>query len=638
MVQAIRHSPSSKDAGTNPIATRQHPAWYDELTSNLAIRSQFVLTGNLRDRYISPDETLEGFLRFDQVLWRLVHSKRIVALLIHDPIDGLRLHDECDARLAKAFADHGIELGQVARTPAALAALQKQITDLRTIAVAFVIDYSSHLMRENEDGLGDLFLQVHQSAHKPLPQRPQQANPPPLRNPTIWITDQPADLPGWFIVDNDTLREIHLERPTLEDRFGFARTLLPRFPEKTVLGAEETKRLLEQFAMRCEGETLVAMEAIAELAVSEDMGLAQIPDAIAIYRTGARRNPWKSPVLRSRMSKARDILTKRVRGQNHAVDKTVDILMRSITGLSGAQTGHRHTRPRGVLMFAGPTGVGKTELAKSVTELLFGDETACHRFDMSEFMEQDSVTRLIGAPPGHPGHERGGELINALHKRPFSVFLFDEIEKAHPRILDTFLQILDEGRLTDARGVTAFFSEALIIFTSNIGMFGDSRAQNMGLNVMPSDPHAVVVTKITKAVQDYFRFDLKRPELMNRIGQNVVVFDFIGRESQRMIFNAITQRVLDTILDEQQIVVRFSDQAYAQLEELCTQHVFDGGRGIGNRVETYLINPLAHEIFNSEPRSTLTIQSIDTEGTKTIFRCACDPDSAPAAAQRSRRL
>ncbi|NNJ76535.1 MAG: ATP-dependent Clp protease ATP-binding subunit, partial [Anderseniella sp.] len=538
-----------------------HPGWYDEIASSLAVHSQIVISGNTRDLYVSPGGPQEGFLTLEQTLWRILNRKRIVALLIHDPVDGLRLSTECDSRLKKLLAANKIELGKVARTPDDLANLHKRITELRTVAVALVLDYSSHLGREKAPGLNEFFLRVHKSAYEQLPPRPQLAAHAPYRNPTIWITDQPADLPDWFTTRNDMLREIHADVPDLEDRFVFAQTLLPKFRPVAGLDAKDTERLLEQFALQCDGETLVAMESIAQMACSEGMNLAQIGDAIAMYRTGIKRNPWKSPVLRSRMQKAHEILTERVLGQEYAVDKTLDILMRSVAGLSGAQTGGRHTRPRGVLLFAGPTGVGKTELAKSVTELLFGDEKACHRFDMSEFIEQDSVSRLIGAPPGQPGHERGGELINALHKRPFSVFLFDEIEKAHPRILDMFLQILDEGRLTDARGATAFFSEALIIFTSNIGMFGTNRADNMGMNVMPSDPHDVLVRKITKSVQDYFRFELKRPELMNRIGQNVVVFDFIGPTSQKLIFRSLMQRVLRVVSHEQDIDVRFTDQS-----------------------------------------------------------------------------
>jgi ATP-dependent Clp protease ATP-binding subunit ClpA len=234
---------------------------------------------------------------------------------------------------------------------------------------------------------------------------------------------------------------------------------------------------------------------------------------------------------------------------------------------------------------------------------------------MSEFMDESSILRLLGAPPGQPGHERGGELINAIHSKPFSVVLFDEIEKAHPRILDVFLQILDEGRLTDARGAVAHFSETLIIFTSNIGMFGGDHTQNMGMTVMPSDPYDQIERKITAAVHDHFRFKVQRPELMNRIGQNVVVFDFINHRSVHIIFEAILTRVTETIAEEHGIKVSFSDAALADLRELCTHDAFDGGRGIGNRIETHFINPVSHEIFYYPERSKMSVaRVIEAEG------------------------
>ena len=144
------------------------------------------------------------------------------------------------------------------------------------------------------------------------------------------------------------------------------------------------------------------------------------------------------------------------------------------TSSSGRRQGsavHEGGRPRGVAFLAGPTGVGKTELAKSVTQLLFGDESAYIRFDMSEFSAEHSDQRLIGAPPGYVGYDAGGELTNAVREKPFSVVLFDEIEKAHPRILDKFLQILDDGVLTSGRGDRVYFSESIIIFTSNLGIY-----------------------------------------------------------------------------------------------------------------------------------------------------------------------
>ena len=176
-----------------------------------------------------------------------------------------------------------------------------------------------------------------------------------------------------------------------------------------------------------------------------------------------------------------------MRGQRPAVTKTIDILMRSVMGLTGAQARASGNRPRGVLFFAGPTGVGKTELAKTLTQLIFGDERAYIRFDMSEFAEEHTGARLLGAPPGYIGYDAGGELTNAVREKPFSVVLFDEIEKAHPRILDKFLQILEDGRLTDGRGETAYFSEAILVFTSNLGITVEDEHGRRVQSVSPGD-------------------------------------------------------------------------------------------------------------------------------------------------------
>jgi ATP-dependent Clp protease ATP-binding subunit ClpA len=187
-----------------------------------------------------------------------------------------------------------------------------------------------------------------------------------------------------------------------------------------------------------------------------------------LYRFGEKRSPWED-LSYDKLCNVKSILKKRVIGQDHAIDHVETTIIKASMGLSGIQHSAKMSKPKGVMFFVGPTGVGKTELAKATAEFLFGDENACIRFDMSEYNHEESDQRLIGPPPGYVGFEAGGQLINAVLDRPFSVLLFDEIEKAHPKILDKFLQILEDGRLTDGRGVTAYFSETIIIFTSNIG-------------------------------------------------------------------------------------------------------------------------------------------------------------------------
>ncbi|NJM13830.1 MAG: ATP-dependent Clp protease ATP-binding subunit [Synechococcaceae cyanobacterium SM1_2_3] len=309
----------------------------------------------------------------------------------------------------------------------------------------------------------------------------------------------------------------------------------------------------------------------------------------------------EKPYLRDRIRTALDVIGQRVKGQQPAVVKTVDILMRSVMGLTGAQAASTSGRPRGALFFAGPTGVGKTELARALTAHLFGDERAYIRFDMSEFAAEHADARLMGAPPGYVGYDAGGELTNAVKAKPFSVILFDEIEKAHPRILDKFLQILEDGRLTDGRGATVYFSEALLIFTSNLGIYVRDDQGRRQLNIQAGEPYADVERKVRAAIVDYFKFTLGRPELLNRIGDNIVVFDFIQPAIAEQIFTGMVANVVQRVAEEHDVILNIAPEARQQLLTWCTHDLSDGGRGIGNRLETTLVNPLARVLFQVPP-------------------------------------
>ena len=315
-------------------------------------------------------------------------------------------------------------------------------------------------------------------------------------------------------------------------------------------------------------------------------------------------------------------------GQPAAVSAAADILRRARLHLSGAHTSKR-TKPRGVLFFAGPTGVGKTELAKSIAELIFGTDDACVQFDMSEYNESHADQRLLGAPPGYIGYEEGGQLTNRMKTNPFAVLLFDEIEKAHPSILDKFLQILEDGRMTDGRGETVYFGESVIIFTSNIGIYRldpttsrpmvDPATGHPMLHVDPNfDVHYDAVrTKVTEGVQAYFKHILGRPELLNRIGQNIIVFDYIRPPVMRMILERkVLHSIQRQVKERWKLDVQFAPQVIDQLMEIGGGDVSVGGRGMGNLAEAAILNPLARAMFSlfSERESlegkTLTITGV----------------------------
>ena len=589
--------------------------WQDGLSTALPIQAQIVLTGNIRDVYPVQDGTAQAFVSLQQVVWHWARTEGFDALLRFDPVNGLQVLNATSPDVRGKLETAGLTGDHVGRDLEAAARSVLMFGDLR---IVLMIDYASHLMFDSDQARDHFLIQIDQLARAAPPRADLDQ---PGRNPIVWIADRPGDLPDWFAIANPTLRSIAIDLPDLEERHAFAQGEAQKFHEFPGHDSTAGKDGVQTFALQTEGMTLTEMSAICDLARRQGFPIQRSDDAVRNFRTGIRRNPWTSQVMQDRLKNGRRMLDARIKGQERALDRTMDILVRSVMGLSGAQTSSRLNRPRGVLFFAGPTGVGKTELAKAVTELLFGDETLMHRFDMTEFNSERSIARMIGAPPGYAGHDAGGELTNAMRARPFSVVLFDEVEKAHPRILDMFLQILDEGRLTDARGETSYFSEAVIIFTSNVGMFGKDQSTNMGMDLLPSDSFENLEAKLLKGVREHFRFELHRPELMNRIGQNIVVFDFIHVRSAQLIFNAIVNRVLKAVKIEHGINVILTEEGRAQLSDFCISDLFDGGRGIGNRIETNLINPLAQALFVLRPEKTLTIEAFERDGADVRLLC-----------------
>ncbi|MBQ5755379.1 MAG: ATP-dependent Clp protease ATP-binding subunit, partial [Oscillospiraceae bacterium] len=273
-----------------------------------------------------------------------------------------------------------------------------------------------------------------------------------------------------------------------------------------------------------------------------------------------------------------------------------------------------------------PTGTGKTELAKSIAELLFDDESACIRFDMSEYGEPQSDQKLLGAPPGYVGYEAGGQLTNAVRERPFSILLFDEIEKAHTSIFDKFLQILDDGRMTDGRGETVYFNECIIIFTSNLGITVPDPTSPTGRReaVRYEDhlPYEELSRRINEGVKDHFVKTMGRPEIYNRLGNNILVFDYIREDVVDQILEKQLGNVAESLAKNQSLTLLVEPGARAVLREHALRNLGNGGRGVGNAVEEMFLNPLSRVIFDVAPPagSLIHIQDIYTENGVAQFR------------------
>lgn len=322
---------------------------------------------------------------------------------------------------------------------------------------------------------------------------------------------------------------------------------------------------------------------------------------LSLYRHGIQTSAWEA-LSREKLIEMPRMLEERVKGQTHAIEKVTAVTIRAYTGLSGLQHSRRQRMPKGTLFFVGPTGVGKTELAKALAEFLFGDEEAFIRFDMSEFNHEHSDQRLVGAPPGYVGYEEGGQLTNAIRKRPFCVLLFDEIEKAHLRILDKFLQILEDGRLTDGRGQTVSFSEAIIIFTSNIG----------AAEIDPTSSDEAAREAFQSRVRDHFVREMGRPELLNRIGDNIVAFNFVRdtgflADIMRSKLGPLRMRLKEKYGIRN---VRIADER-ALLERVASDiDPTMGGRGAITVLTKWLIDPVSRFLFSEVADRSMCIGKV----------------------------
>lgn len=432
---------------------------------------------------------------------------------------------------------------------------------------------------------------------------------------------------------------IPIELYTFSPKVRLVSIPLPQQKERQLYLEHRLKTNLEHIKIisdLTDGLYLRDLDSIIE-SISVQASQGEIRKIINKYRLGEQEDYWGSLSIET-LKKAENTFIDGagygVKGQDEAVKKVVDTLIVAKAGLSGINS-ESSAKPKGVLFFAGPSGVGKTFLAKKLAKFLFGFEDAFIRFDMSEYKEEHSVSKIIGSPPGYVGYERGGQLTNAVRDKPFSVVLFDEIEKAHPKIMDVFLQVLDDGRLTDSRGQTIFFSESVIIFTSNIGTrTTNSRGQpideNSELNRIKSEAmdgvelHSKIREHFSNAVKNFFIQEISRPELLNRIGNNIISFNFIDNENiQKEIvknqLNQIKTRYEENYKNEKFEMEYTNDLVEYFVKENKAQIAQFGGRAISNIIQDQIMPSLAKyslgEMDNnaSNPGAVFTINIQDNK-------------------------
>lgn len=590
----------------------QAEKWQKDLEVYRDINTTFIIEGNVHDRqpWVYEDDGTYEAVTLSHYLQRYLSENDYNPIVFYNRIDGF--YNPYDPAMVSAFYSETSSDEKTSRSIGiATQLIRKALSDTER-PTAIVIELANTITT-SPDNLSDeeieYFTRLMLTSKKQT-QAVGMRSKQPLTNLLFLIVEKVNDVPAWFYLNNPYVKTLTISRPEKEIRTAFIDARIDRMAGTGNLAPADRKRAQEEFVALTDGMTLVELFGVFSLCHQKGYTVSQIREAVKMFRYGETESQWDK-LDSEKIKHVEEYLSRRVKGQKPAIKKAAGILSRASIGMSGIQGG-AVSRPKGVLFLAGPTGTGKTELAKTIAEFIFGDENFVTRFDMSEYQQPHSDQKLLGAPPGYVGYSDGGQLTNAIKHKPFCVLLFDEIDKAHPSIMDKFLQILEDGRITDSAGETMYFSEALIIFTSNLGVVGEEAGTGIRYQtITPDMDYNAIRKELLTTIKDYFTYTIQRPELLNRIGDNFIVFDFIREKAVEEILNLKLSVIIENLEHEKGIRLQINEPFKNFLLDRAKQNLLNGGRGIGNMIETCLVNPLAQVLVKEQWSSGDTVIIVD---------------------------
>ena len=612
--------------------------WIHEINYFAGVCKAFVIEGNIHDNYLVPG--YKSSCSIEQIIGDAFRDFCPAYKIIHaDPINGLNNRKNADVegmvendndiatihkiieagdkcKLFPAYGadtkdDPGNAMVQCTQMIRALLTQtikeyrvaihgERQLVDVETPPYVIIFNMSSRLLanihlKSKQESL--LFNHLYDAALNAIvsPKRDGQRG---AQNTLILLAEKLGDIPNWIYIDNPNVRTISIPNPDRSARKLYVeKYFASAFPK------EADQQLLIDMT---DGFKIKELDNLLKLYLLKNRNdMVRVEHIVNAYKFGFAEDHWKQyrkilqdcpgqPTLKERFEAY-------VKGQDQAINKVIEALRRTALGLSGLQHSSNSSKPKVVLFLAGPTGTGKTELLKTIARILTHDENTLVRFDMSEYHESHTDQKLFGAPPGYVGYEAGGRLTNAVRANPKAMLLFDEIDKADSSIMDKFLQILEDGRMTDGQGNTISFADTLIFFTSNLGMEpGDIVDPVTNERYGKPLTHEDLVNRAFAGIRNKYK-----QEAIGRIGKdNIIVFDFTSDEVARKILVSKLAKIASTLQERDGIPIHYEPVVDDLLKKWTNDEKarIEGGRGVGNIIEACFLSPLGTFLSANQPQ------------------------------------
>lgn len=550
------------------------PIWEKNLAFLFGTEKVIHLVEGTKDKYLSYDNT--GYSTLVEYLSDLLRARGFTDITVFNPVNGFSADPGSDnASENRGTGIHGRE-----RAITSLAnKISRELKEKRTIKgfivedASFLCVSSTHLSNEEADAWAKIRTAINDSSDD---------------SKVFFIFDNASDIPRALNESSGLAKTIIVSKPDNSQRKQFISLVFPELPDEAV---ENLSDIAADIPLR-------KLQDIFQVACDEvgNPGKNELVKYIKQYIYGYTDSPWEG-LSKVKVSSLEDALNDQIKGQERATKRISDKVKVAWSGVGSALDGEK--APKGVAVLCGPTGVGKTELAKQLTGFVMGDPNLLIRIDANEYHEEHTAQRLVGSPPGYVGCEQGGQLTNAVNERPFSVILIDEIEKAHPAFWDYFMNILQDGRLTDGRGNLCLFNNTFLLFTTNLGAKEAS-----------DNPDEDTDSIIYEAIEKYFS-DINRREIFGRLKKHIVPFNFITDEVACQIVEKQMKSFQNNYFASKHVKVNFADTVILAVKNIAGHASEYGGRDIKNTVNECLENQFVKICLDNDIRKGTVINITD---------------------------